>query len=90
MSELRGPEFVDVVARQGELLIEAAQELQDAREREGAQMAAAIRAASVELPAGGVKTDRGEVLLRTMHPLFTLRLIWDMAVCAIPRRRARS
>ncbi|MBN1476129.1 hypothetical protein JXA47_05200 [Candidatus Sumerlaeota bacterium] len=31
-----------------------------------------------------------EVLLRTLHPLFGLRLMWDMAVCAVPRRRARS
>ncbi|MEM1032291.1 MAG: efflux RND transporter permease subunit [Myxococcota bacterium] len=29
------------------------------------QVAAAVRAANVELPAGGIKTDRGEVLLRT-------------------------
>jgi len=29
------------------------------------QVAAAIRAANVELPAGGIKTERGEVLLRT-------------------------
>ncbi len=29
------------------------------------QVSAAIRAANVELPAGGIKTDRGEVLLRT-------------------------
>ena len=30
------------------------------------QVAAAIRAANVEIPAGGIKTDRGEILLRTM------------------------
>ncbi len=30
-----------------------------------AQVAAAVRAANVELPAGGIKTDRGEILLRT-------------------------
>ncbi len=29
------------------------------------QIAAVIRAASIEVPAGGVKTDRGEILLRT-------------------------
>ncbi|MBW2459256.1 MAG: efflux RND transporter permease subunit, partial [Deltaproteobacteria bacterium] len=29
------------------------------------QVSAAIRAANVELPAGGIKTDRGEILLRT-------------------------
>lgn len=30
-----------------------------------AQVASAIRAANVELPAGGIKTDTGEILLRT-------------------------
>ncbi|MSP24591.1 MAG: efflux RND transporter permease subunit [Myxococcales bacterium] len=29
------------------------------------QIAAAIRAANVEVPAGGIKTDKGEILLRT-------------------------
>jgi multidrug efflux pump subunit AcrB len=29
------------------------------------QVAAAVRAANVEVPAGGIKTDRGEILLRT-------------------------
>jgi len=29
------------------------------------QIAAAVRAANVEIPAGGIKTDRGEILLRT-------------------------
>jgi multidrug efflux pump subunit AcrB len=44
------------------------------------QVAAAVRAASLDLPAGGVKTRGGEVLLRTKERRYTAREYEDVVV----------
>jgi len=51
--------------RNPEISIEVPQDKLESYNLTLAEVANAVRAANVELPAGGIKTDRGEILLRT-------------------------